>query len=193
MNKNLLQQNNGAFVEVTVDGRAISPNVSDFEQFKQDYKWKYKTDEIMRAAYDRYVKCKKGILLTEDEFITEAGEYYDTETLKSVYVILAKLADQKKLRPGEIYQYAHFKWCLRNPDAIVAYEESTDHWRVNNCGEEITTEKAIICVNSEWGFEASRIKIIGKPYYEATDYQFIRFDCAYMTWLWQNGNLYQVY
>ena len=193
MNEKLLLVKNGAFIEVTVDGRAKSPNVTDFEQFQQDYKWKYKTEEIMQAAYDRYMKCNKGILLTEDEFITEAGEHYDVETLKSVYVTLAKLADQKKLKPGEIYQYAHFKWCLRNPEAIVAYEDSSDHWIVNNCGTEVTMEKAIVCVNSEWGFEASRIKIIGKPYYEATDYQFIRFDCAHMTWLWKNSNLYQVY
>lgn len=48
-------------------------------------------------------------------------------------------------------------------------------------------------VNREWGFEASRIKIIGKAYYNATDWQYIRFNCAHMTWLWMNSNLYQVY
>lgn len=42
-------------------------------------------------------------------------------------------------------------------------------------------------------FETGRTHIIGTPYYDATDYQFIRFNCAHMAWLWQNGNLLQVY
>ena len=45
----------------------------------------------------------------------------------------------------------------------------------------------------EWGFEASRVKVIGTPYYDSTDWQFIRFDCAAMTWLWANETLYMVY
>ena len=66
-------------------------------------------------------------------------------------------------------------------------------WAVNNCDAEIAEDTARIKVCEEWGFEASRIKIIGTPYYDATDWQFIRFDCAHMTWLWRNGNLHQVY
>ena len=99
---------------------------------------------------------------------------------------------QKKLGAGEIYSYAHFKWCLQNPEAIIAYEESRN-WIINNCDTKITNEKAVVAINREWGFEASRIKIIGTPYYDATDWQYIRFDCAFMTWLWKNGKLYQVY
>lgn len=64
---------------------------------------------------------------------------------------------------------------------------------MNNCAEEITEEAARIAVCEEWGFEASRVRIIGTPYYDATDWQFIRFDCACMAWLWCNGNLHQVY
>lgn len=89
--------------------------------------------------------------------------------------------------------YAHYKWYLRDAKAIIAYQEGRDRWIVNNCGTEVSEDTAKIAVNSEWGFEASRVRIIGTPYYDATDYQFIRFDCKQMTWLWKNGNLYQVY
>lgn len=147
----------------------------------------------MKAGYDRHWKCRHGILITEEDFVIEAGKHYEAETLKTVYTALVGLVGQKKLKAAEVYSYAHFKWCLREPDAIIAYQTEHDKWEVNNCGTKVSEDEAKIAVNSEWGFEASRIKIIGTPYYDATDYQFIRFDCAHMTWLWKNGNLYQAY
>ena len=161
------------------------------EIFKRDYGWKYKTEEEFDAAYDRRCRCAQGISLTEEEFIIEAGEFRNPETLKAVYARLAEMAE--KTGQNEMLSYAVYGWCLNNPDAIVTYEEGRGVWHVNNCGVEISEDKAKIEVNSEWGFEASRIEIIGTPYYDATDYQFIRFDCGYMTWLWKNGSLYQVY
>ena len=146
----------------------------------------------MKAAYDRYWKCTREIMLTLDEFIAEA-ELDDIETLKAVYEKLADFVSQKKLRSSEVYRYAKYKWCLKNPSAIIAYESGPNTWKVNNCDTAISIELAITEINSEWGFEASQIKIIGTPYYDATDYQFIRFDCRHMTWLWTNGTLYQVY
>ncbi len=41
--------------------------------------------------------------------------------------------------------------------------------------------------------EAERVRIIGAPYYDATDYQFIRFDGPHMSWLWHNGSIDQVF
>lgn len=64
---------------------------------------------------------------------------------------------------------------------------------VNNCDTEITEEVACIKICEEWGFETGRIRVIGTPYYDATNYQFIRFNCAHMSWLWRNGDLLQVY
>lgn len=119
--------------------------------------------------------------------------HYDTETLKSVYAALSELVALGKQQPSDVYEYAHYGWCLRDPNAIIAYQEGPGKWIVNNCGTEVSEDKAIIAVNSEWGFEASRVRIIGRPYYDATDYQYIRFDCAHMTWLWKNRNLHQVY
>lgn len=169
--------------------------LSDFEQFIHDRGFEFKTDDALRAAYDRDWKCSHGILISEEEFIAEAncGGGYNEDVLKDVYKVLAGLVQTKILDACAVYRYAYYRWCLRNPEAIVAYQSGRDKWEVNNCATTISEEAAIVEVNREWGFEASRIKIIGTPYYDATDWQFIRFDCAQMTWLWANKNLYQVY
>jgi len=164
-----------------------------YDNFKRDCGWKYKTEAKLNAAYERRLKISQGGQLTEDEFIIECGGNYDAEKLRAVYARLIELIGEGKLGPSDTLAYAAYGWCLRNPEAIVAYERAQGIWEVNNCYTEISEDKAIIEVNGEWGFEASRVKIIGTPYYDATDYQFIRFDCAHMTWLWKNGSLYQVY
>lgn len=175
-------------------------NLSDFEKFVLDRGFYYDTEETLKAAYDRAWKSRHDILITEDEFVAEAGKggnntfsQWNEEATRETYKTLAALAATGKITNSEVYAYAKFGWCLRNPEAIVVYQEGRDKWIVNNCDTEITKETARIEVCEEWGFEASRVQIIGTPYYDATDWQFIRFDCAHMTWLWQNGNLYQVY
>lgn len=166
--------------------------MTSFEKFIHDRGWEFKTEESLKEAYDRLWKCQHDILISKEEFVAEAN--IPTErTVEEVYEVLVCLVNGKKLKASEVYAYARFKWCLNNAEAIVAYQTESDKWEVNNCGTEVTEDAAKVAVNSEWGFEASRIRIIGTPYYDATDYQFIRFDCAHMTWLWKNGNLYQVY
>ena len=169
--------------------------MTDFEKFIHDRGCEFKTEEALQAAYDRAWKCKHGILISLEEFITEAnrGFKHTAVLLKAVYENLVELVENKKLTASDVYRYAYFGWCLKDAAAIVAYERERNNWEVNNCDTAITEEAAKIEVNREWGFEASRIKIIGTPYYDATDWQFIRFDCAHMTWLWKNGSIYQVY
>ena len=77
--------------------------------------------------------------------------------------------------------------------AIIAYEREKDVWEVNNCDARILAGEAKELIHNEWGFEPSRIKIIGTPYYEATDWQFIRFDCSHMSWLWTDETIYKVF
>lgn len=172
---------------------ADTAKLTDFEKFVLNRGYEFETEEALKAGYDRLWKCKHDILITQDEFITEAGKHYEAETLTEVYNALVELMKAKKLSASGVYAYAHYKWCLRNPKAIIAYQEGHDKWEVNDCDTEVSEDEAKIAVNCEWGFEASLVRIIGTPYYDATDYQFIRFDCAHMTWLWKNGNLYQVY
>lgn len=166
--------------------------ISDFDRFVLNYGYKYETSEELRDGYDRQWKASHDILITMEEFLAEA-EKTTSDPAADTYEALVELVKGKKLRPGEVLGYAHYHWCLSKPEAIVAYQKGRDKWEVNNCDTEITEERARIEVCEEWGFEASRVRIIGTPYYDATDWQFIRFNCAHMTWLWKNGNLYQVY
>ena len=166
--------------------------ISDFDKFVLDNGYKYKTREELQAGYDRRWKVSHGILVTLEDFLAEA-EKKPSDPAADTYEVLVRLVEEKKLTPGEVLGYAHYHWCLNKPEAVVAYETNPGKWAVNNCETEITEERARIEVCEEWGFEASRVRIIGTPYYDATDWQFIRFDCAHMTWLWKSGNLYQVY
>ena len=173
--------------------------MTDFEKFINDKGYKYTTEDELRAGYDRLWKCNHGVMLTESEFLEEIkpdmGEFTQEkrEAGKESYAALVELVEAGKLKASDIYSYAMFRWCLNGSTPIIAYQTERDKWEVNNCDTEITTERAIVEINREWGFEASRVKIIGTPYYDATDWMFIRFNCARMEWLWTNGNLYKVY
>ena len=166
--------------------------MTDYERFINDDGWKYKTDEALKAAYDRLWKCSHDILITRDEFILEAGENFKDKA-GSVYDVLADLVSQNKLSASAVYRYAHYKWCLNDASLIVAYRLEKNKWMSNSCSTEVSIDEAKERINKEWGFDVTRIDIIGKPYYEATDYHFIRFDCGHMRWLWNGGYLYQVY
>lgn len=166
--------------------------LSDFDKFVLDNGYRYETREALQAGYERHWKAAHDILISLEEFLIEA-EKQPSDPATDVYNALVDLVEEKKLRPGEVLNYAHFHWCLDTPEAIVAWQTGRDKWTVNNCDTEITEEAALIKICEEWGFETGRTHIIGTPYYDATDYQFIRFNCAHMAWLWQNGNLLQVY
>ena len=176
--------------------------IPEYEKFLLDRGGEFKTEDDLKAGYDRKWKASHQIILTEQEFIKEAQGYiyaphnYDMDTLINVYYTLAKFAQEKMITPFDVYNYARYGCCLRNPEALIAYQSfqyGKDRWHVNDCDTEITNDKAKMLINDEWGFETSRIKIIGKAYYESTDWQFIRFDCMYVSWLWTADDLYQVY
>ena len=162
-----------------------------FEEFARNRGYKYKTDEELNLAFDRYVKVNHGELLSKEEYLTELG--LDNEPAKEVYDRLVRLYEEHKLTPGDIYRYAFYRWCSQNADAITAYLTACNRCIVNDCDTEISEMEAIAKVNLEWGFEADRIKIIETPYYDATDWQFIRFNCAGCQWLWAQDALYPVY
>lgn len=171
-------------------------NLSDFEKFVLDHGFQYETKSELQAGYDRHWKAYHDILVTQDEFIVEVGKKPDdpnSDQLILVYKTLVSLVEAKKLRPGEVFGYAYYHWCLNSPEAIVAYQTGRDKWTVNNCGVEITEDAARIKICDEWGFETGRIRVVGNAYYDATDYQFIRFNCGHMAWLWSNGDLFKVY
>jgi len=126
------------------------------------------------AAFDRMARSENGILITEQDLMAEADD--NEETTRKVYRKLEALVEAGKLKAWDVYMYARYGWCLDKPEAILAYQVGPhgNRWEVNNCSQEANWEEAIMAVNREFGFEASQIRIVGVPYYEATDYQFIR-------------------
>lgn len=163
-----------------------------FQAFLRDEGWKYATEDDIRTAYARKVKSYQGIPLTEDEFLAEL-DIKDTVKGRQLFAKLYPLVETGALKASTLYEYARFKWCLCRPEAVIACEIGPKRWVVNNCGEEISAERAMQIVNEEWGFEAGRIEILGTPYYDATDWNFIRFRCAGVDWVMHNDSLDQVY
>lgn len=175
---------------------STTAELSDFEKFILERGYLYDTEEELKAGYDRLWKATHGILVTAEEFSAEVKsrvKWDKTLDTSELYETLVQLVKEKKMKPGEVFGYAAYTWCLRKPEAVVAYQTDPEKWRVNNCDTEISEDRARVEVCEEWGFEASRVKIIGTPYYDATDWQFIRFDCAGMAWLWTDEGLYKVF
>ncbi len=163
-----------------------------FHKFACDYGWKYETEEDLRAAYARKAKSTQGILLTEKEFLVELG-FGDVTEGHQLYARLYPLVEKGALKAFDLYEYARLRWCFHHPEAVIACEIGPKRWVVNNCGEETSPDRAKLLLNKEWGFEVGGIEILGTPYYDATDWNFIRFRCRSVEWVMCNDSLYQVY
>lgn len=155
--------------------------------------WKYQTEEQMLAGYARMTKAEQGTPLTLGEFCAELRAEGDAETAQQLYSVLRGHVKNGALSAYGLYQYARFQWCISCPEAVIAYRTGPKRWEVNSCDKSISEERAVLLVNPEWGFEASRIKLLGTPYYKATDWNFICFRCGPYDWLMQDGDLYQIY
>lgn len=164
-----------------------------YAKFLMDEGWKYDTENEALAGYQRKVKSVTGTLLTFEEFLEELRDYDNVELLRKLYHTLHGYVEQGILRPLCVYQYAKFRWCLKKPEAAIACQIGRDCWAVNNCAEAISEERAKLLINSEFGFEASRIKLLGIPYYDATDWNFICFHCGAYDWLMRDGELHRIY
>lgn len=90
--------------------------------FIRDRGYEFKTPEELKAGFDRAWKCRCNELITQDEFVAEAGVHFEGETVRDTYNALAAMVESGKLDASDVYRYARFKWCLRNPSAVVAYE-----------------------------------------------------------------------
>lgn len=158
-----------------------------------DQSWKYQTEEQLLAGYARLTKAKQGIPLSPDECLQELQADEHTYTARQLYSVLLGYVKESALSAYDLYQYARFRWCVNHPEAVIACQTGPKRWEVNTCGRSISEERAKLLVNSEWGFEASRIKLLGTPYYDATDWNFIRFRCGPYDWLMRDGELHQIY
>lgn len=168
-------------------------NDKGYIKFLMDEGWKCKDEADAQVRYGRLRKAMDGIPLTLEEFTAELEAGPADVLAEQLYNALVPLVAKGALKALDLYDYARFRWCRNHPEAVIAYQTGPKRWAVNNCGETISVEQAILRLNSEWGFEASRIRPLGTPYYDATDWNFIRFRCGPYDWLMQNGNLYQIY
>ena len=164
-----------------------------YAKFLSDEGWKYDTEAAALAGYARMVKAEQGKPLTWEEFWAELRMEGDTSAAQKLYRTLCEHMENGALSAYQLYEYAHHRWCIRCPEAVVAYQTGPKRWAVNTCGETISEDRARLLLNSEWGFEASRIQLQGTPYYDATDWNFIRFRCGALDWLMKDGELYQIY
>ncbi len=173
----------------------ISSRTSDqkYIKFISDEGWKYGTEEELTAGYARLVKAEQKIPLTWEEFWAELRMDGDPSAAQKLYQVLRQHMESGALTAYDLYQYARFRWCVRCPEAVIAYQTGPKRWAVNNCGEAISEEEAIQRLNSEWGFETRQIKLLSTPYYDATDWNFIPFHCGPYDWLMQDGELHQIY
>lgn len=162
-------------------------------KFISDEGWKYDTEEELDAGYARMVKAEQGSPLTWEEFWAELRLNDNDPAAKKLYQTLCRHVESGALSAYQLYGYARHKWCVRHPEAVIAYQIGPKSWAVNTCSETISEDRARLLLNSEWGFEASRIKLLGVPYYDATDWNFICFRCGRCDWLMQDGELYQIY
>ena len=166
--------------------------LSAIEKFTFYNGWDYATRETLQAAFVRYAKLQRNNLLTEEEFLKEA-KAQEIPSAKEAYQILKEMADSGVLDGREVYRYVDYRWCLRKPQSIIAYREAfSDRWQVNHCEWEISIEEAVAFVCREFGFESSRIRIVGTPYYDDIDCNFVRFDCCDICWLAYNGDITRV-
>lgn len=83
-----------------------------------------------KAGYDRKWKANHGIALTLEEFTAEAecrGRKLDT--LQEVYRVISEHIKAGRLTAGALMDYAYYAWCLRELEAIIAYQIGTEKTR----------------------------------------------------------------
>lgn len=165
----------------------------DYIVFLINEGWKCRDETDALVRYSRLRKSKEGKPLTLDEFSAELEAVPADVLTKQLYNELILLVGKGVLTALGLYQYARFRWCRNHPEAVVAYQTGPHSWAVNTCDTEYPEECAKLLINSKWGFEASRIQLQGTPYYDATDWNFIRFRCGALDWLMKDGELYQIY
>lgn len=162
-------------------------------KFISDEGWKYQSEEELAAGYARMVKAEQGEPLTWEEFWAELRLEGDPSAAQELYRTLRRHMENGALSAYQLYGYAKHRWCVKCPEAVIACQIGPKRWAVNTCGEAISEDQARQRLNTEWGFEVSRIKLLGTPYYDATDWNFICFRCGPYDWLMRDGELYQIY
>ena len=105
-------------------------------KFISDEGWKYETEEELAAGYARMVKAEQGSPLIWEEFWAELRmDDNDPAAAQKLYQTLRRHMENGALSAYDLYKYARFRWCVRHPEAVVAYRPETlgrEHLRREN-------------------------------------------------------------
>ncbi len=137
------------------------------------------------------IKAFANDLITPEEFAA-VGE---TPLAKGLYIRLAGLYGDHIINGQTVYNFAKHRWCWHDPSAVIYAEDTSSNapyskYHVNTCTQEINEDSAVMYINKIYGFEASRVEIAQRPFYESTDWNFISFAVAGYDYLLHNGELY---
>lgn len=163
-----------------------------YTEFLRNRGWKYAEEPQRVAAYLRELVVRSGRILNEEEFLAEAGDRY-TEAAQQLYPKLSTMARSGIISVWTLMDYARHLWCMKNPAALIFVEIGPKQWAVNSCDTEISEERAKQIVCTEWGFDPTRVQIHAPSYYEATDWNYIRFRCGLYNWIMCDGELDKIY
>ena len=130
----------GDLLAERIRANADASKLTDFEKFVLDRGYMFATEADLKAGYDRKWKANHGIALTLEEFTAEAecrGRKLDT--LQEVYRVISEHIKAGRLTAGALMDYAYYAWCLREPEAIIAYQIGTRRFTRN--GRSITVRR----------------------------------------------------
>lgn len=172
---------------------AIEEEYYNFNGSKQDFCKAYKDNE--NGLAEKIAKKATIARLQKDLDDKKTFDTYSRDMIHTVETLKKQLEREQEWKPYEYRENA----------------KQADYEKLSEGGaRELTDEEAVEMLADMWGFQPSRIRIIRtvdkieinrhnacrkcgeyerKPLYDATDWNYIRFDCGMMTYEMINGQL----
>lgn len=172
---------------------AIEEEYYNFNGSKQDFCKAYKANE--NGLAEKIAKKATIARLQKDLDDKKTFDNYSHDMIRTVEALKKQLEREQEWKPYEYRENA----------------KQADYERLAEAGaRELTDEEAVEMLADMWGFQPSKIKIVKtvdkieinrhnacrkcgeyerKPLYDATDWNYIRFDCGMMTYEMINGEL----
>lgn len=170
----------------------------DFDGDKQAFCKKFVKENGMVRVLREIAEGLEGTLMSTEAKLAELERNYETYSRDMTSAVEKLKKELEKEQEWEPYEYSE-------------NAKQADYEKLANAGaRELTDSEAVEMLADWWGFQPSRIKIIKtvnkieknrhgvcrrcgeyerKPLYDATDWNYIRFDCGMMTYEMINGEL----
>jgi len=172
---------------------AIEEEYYNFNGSKQDFCKAYKDNK--NGLAEKIAQKATIARLQKDLDDKKTFDTYSHDMIRTVETLKKQLEREQEWKPHEYRENAR----------------QADYERLAEAGaRELTDEEAVEMLADMWGFQPNRIRIIRtvdkieinrhnacrkcgeyerKPLYDATDWNYIRFDCGMMTYEMINGQL----